>query len=364
MADAGWMITDVGTSTAAFVAPSAGDTAQPRRVGSWGEFTELYAPQKQRAEHAGANLAEAVHGYFANGGSTCYVVGTAGDDLKAYTVALAALEAVWDVHIVVLPDLWRSEADAPAIAKAAAGHCAQAKNRMALLHTGQDVSASDAVKVPALFGLDEDEAAFTTVYYPWLKVPGIGGAERVVPPSGHVAGAWARNDAERGVFKAPANQGIRGAVDIAMPLTDADNAPLNEAGVNCLRVLPGRGLLVWGARTLSVSRDWRYVHVRRLLNFLSESIRTSTTWAAFEPNDATVQTSLRSSITSFLTDQWRQGALLGRTPNEAFYVICDQTNNPPESIKAGKIVMGIGVAPVRPAEFVHFTVAQTTGSAQ
>ncbi|MER6847044.1 phage tail sheath subtilisin-like domain-containing protein [Streptomyces flaveolus] len=350
MTSAVQMIKGAGTATAAFVAPlQGGDFAQPRRVGSWRQFTE------QGAEDGGANLAEAVYGFFANGGSACYVVGTAGDGPGACTAALHALEDVPEVNIVVLAELWRSEADAPAIAKAAAGHCVRAGNRMALLHTKQDASASDAVKVPALFGLDEEEAAFTTVYYPWVKVPGVKGAERVAPPSGHVAGVWARTDAERGVHKAPANQVVRGAVHLTTALTDKDQAPLNEAGVNCLRAFPGQGLLVWGARTLSTHCEWRYLNVRRLVNFLTESVRTSTAWACFEPNDDSLRASLRAAVTSFLTDQWRQGALLGRTPDEAFYVICDESNNPPQSA-AGKITLIFAVAPMRPAEFVTVTI--------
>ncbi|TGB16091.1 phage tail sheath subtilisin-like domain-containing protein [Streptomyces sp. MZ04] len=358
MANAGLRtITGAGTATAAFVAPIEGGGSQPRRVGSWHEFT------KHQGETASSNLAEAVYGFFANGGRVCYVAATAGDGLGAYTAALTALEDVADVNSVVLPDLWRSEADVPAIAKAAAGHCARA-NRMALLHAKQEASASDAVKVPALFGLDEDEAAFTTVYYPWVKVPGVGGAERVVPPSGHVAGVWARTDAERGVFKAPVNQPVRGAADLTVQLTNADQEPLNEVGVNCLRVISGQGLRVWGARTLSRGGDWKYVSVRRLANFLIESVRTSTTWAAFEPNDATLQASLRASVTTFLTDQWRQGALVGSTPDTAFFVVCDESNNPPESVAAGKVVMDIGVAPVRPAEFIRLPIVQNTGTGQ
>ncbi|MFF9458693.1 phage tail sheath family protein [Streptomyces flaveolus] len=231
---------------------------------------------------------------------------------------------------------------------------------MALLHTKQDASASDAVKVPAMFGLDEDEAAFTTVYYPWLRVPGIGGAERVVAPSGHVAGVWARTDAERGVHKAPANQAVRGAIELTVTLTDGEQAPLNKAGVNCLRVFPGQGLLVWGARTLSPDGEWRYVNVRRLVNFLTDSIRKGTSWARFEANDERLQTSLRGIVTSFLKEQWRRGALLGRTPDEAFYVICDQSNNPPQSVTSGKITLTFGVAPVRPAEFVTATIEHDT----
>ncbi|MFF3860030.1 phage tail sheath family protein [Streptomyces sp. NPDC002209] len=354
------MIVGAGTSTAAFIAPVTEGSGKPVPFHGWSEFTEAYGVGSGR-ELAGANLVEAVYGFFANGGTKCYVVGMSGEEPAAYTAALAVLEQVADVHSVVVPDLWSSEADAPAIAKAVAGHCAGAGNRVAILHTRQEASVEDALKTPGLFGLDETEETFTTVYYPWLKVPGTGGTARVVPPSGHVAGIWARTDIERGVFKAPANQSIRGADGLRTLVNDAEHGKANEAGVNCLRLFPGRGLLVWGARTLSTSRDWKYLNVRRLVSFLSDSIQASSSWSAFEPSDERLWAALRLSVASFLTDQWRQGALLGGKEDEAFSVICDGTNNTPDMIKEGQVVIDIGIAPIRPAEFIHFrTVHRAT----
>lgn len=361
MPDGVRMITGVGTSTAAFVAPVGAGSVEPVRLRSWQEFSDRYAVSGEGRGLAGPNLAEAVYGFFANGGTSCYVVGTGGDDLGAYTAALAGLEKVPEVNMVVAPDLWKDEGDAPAIARAIAGHCAQVGNRLALLHTKQGASAGVAAKTVELLALGADDAAFTTLYYPWLEVPGTDGTSRTVPPTGHIAGVWARTDAERGVFKAPANQNLRGALSIETQLTDNEQGPLNEAGVNCLRAFPDRGLLVWGARTLSTNRDWKYLNVRRLASFLSESIRSGTAWTASEPNGERLQATLRHSVGSFLTDQWRQGALLGRTPDEAFYVICDETNNPAGTIDDGKVICDIGVAPVRPAEFVHFTITQIAG---
>ncbi|WP_405187199.1 phage tail sheath subtilisin-like domain-containing protein [Streptomyces anulatus] len=343
------------TSTAAFVAPVAQGSVEPKLISSWKEFTQVYGVGSDRGL-AGVNLAEAVQGFFLNGGTRCYVAGTDGDGLAGYTAALAALEKVREVNIVVVPELWQSETDAPGIAKAVAGHCVRAGNQVALLHTTQGASAEDARKTPGLFGLDETEAAFTSLYYPWIKVPGADGTARVVPPAGHVAGVWARTDAEKGVFKAPANQNLRGADGLQTELSDDENGQANEAGVNCLRTFPDRGVLVWGARTLSTDNDWRYLNVRRLANFLTDSIKTSTTWAAEEPNDQQLWSSLKASVTSFLTDQWRQGALLGRTPEEALYVTCDHTNNKPDTIQAGQVVLDIGIAAVRPAEFIKIRI--------
>ncbi|MER7466779.1 phage tail sheath subtilisin-like domain-containing protein [Streptomyces sp. NPDC097981] len=359
----GWPIAGAGTSTAGFIAPLPEDFIAPRLVRSWREFADTYGTGAGGDQKpAKATLAEAVYGFFANGGGKCFVAGTTGDGLAAYTSALTALETVPDVHMVVVPELWKSEADAPAIAKAVAGHCVRTGNRMALLHTQQGVSVEDVAKTPGLFGLDETEAQFSAVYYPWVEVPGIDGTARVVPPSGHVAGIWARTDAERGVFKAPANCGVRGATGVATAVTDAEQGPANEAGVNCLRVFPDRGLLVWGARTLSTARDWKYVNVRRLVNFLNDSIRQSSTWAVFETDNEQLRAKLKQATSTFLTDQWRQGALMGSTLNEAFYVICDDTNNTSETDKEGHVLIDIGIAPIRPAEFIQFRVTQVAGA--
>ncbi|WP_330333784.1 phage tail sheath subtilisin-like domain-containing protein [Streptomyces sp. NBC_00536] len=319
------------------------------------------------------HLPESVYGFFANGGTSCYVLRLdRGQDIQAAVegdaarrTGLAGLKSVPEVTMVAVPDLWTggtADALGGTVIGRVAGHCASMGNRLALVEPPPGKSASTVKAfLDHLASPDTDDAAFTTLYYPWLDVPGVDGTPRTVPPSGHIAGIWARTDAERGVFKAPANQNIRGALTIPTLLTDDQHGELNNKGVNCLRVFPDRGLLVWGARTRSTSRDWKYLNVRRLVSHLSDSIRQSSTWAVFEPNDDRLWATLRHSTTSFLTDQWRQGALLGRTPDEAFYVICDTTNNTPTTIDDGKVICDIGIAPVRPAEFVHFTLTQTAG---
>ncbi|MEK2492761.1 phage tail sheath C-terminal domain-containing protein [Kitasatospora purpeofusca] len=408
-------ITGASTSVPAFLGytkPSAHDTpdaapgpftdaerAVPQRIGSWREFAARYSTEGLAKELADATdpatihtlqrclpLAEAVHGFFANGGGSCYVVGftspqsaVSPEYLRGNADArtgLAALESIPEVTMVAVPSLWDMTADASAEKEVptpdhAAGvsrtaevlkHCTEQRNRLAILDPPPGLTpAQVAAFADTLASPDTDEAAFTTLYYPWITVPGVDAVERTVPPCGHIAGVWARTDAERGVFKAPANQNLRATLRLATVLTDDEHGKLNEKGVNCLRAFPERGLLVWGARTRSTSRDWRYLNVRRLVSYLSDSVRQSTTWAVFEPNDERLWATLRHSVSSFLTDQWRQGALLGRTPDEAFYVICDGTNNTSETLDDGKVVCDIGVAPVRPAEFVHFTVTQLAG---
>lgn len=319
-------------------------------------------------------LPEAVYGFFANGGAACYIVrldnektfSTELDGNELKRTGLAGLKSQSDVSMVAVPDLWTGAGKDPAQYATLMGkvvaHCSDTHNRVAVVEPPPDLD-SEGVKtfLSSLPSQDTTEAEFTALYYPWVTVPGLNGKHRTVPPCGHIAGVWARTDAERGVFKAPANQNLRGVLELPTLLSDAQHGELNDLGVNCLRVLPGQGLLVWGARTRSKTRDWKYLNVRRLVCFLAESIRQSSTWAVFEPNDDRLWASLRHAVSSFLTDQWRQGALLGRTPAEAFYVVCDSTNNTSATIDVGEVHCDIGVAPVRPAEFVHFTITQITG---
>ena len=186
-----------------------------------------------------------------------------------------------------------------------------------------------------------------------------------VPPSGHIAGIWARTDATRGVHKAPANETVRGALNVTQRLTRDEQGVLNPVGVNCIRLFAREGIRVWGARTLAdAASEWRYLNVRRLFNMIEESIAEATRWIVFEPNDRTLWKSIRRDVGAFLTRVWRDGALMGATPGEAFFVKCDEETNPPEVIDAGQVVAVIGIAPVKPAEFVVFQVMQPAAGAQ
>ena len=183
----------------------------------------------------------------------------------------------------------------------------------------------------------------------------------MVPPSGHMAGVWARTDNTRGVHKAPANEVVLGVNGLALPdHPRGAGRRSTSVGINCIRAFPGRGIRVWGARTLSSDPEWRYLNVRRLFNYISESIMEGTQWAVFEPNDERLWIRLRISVSSFLTRTWREGALFGATPDEAFYVKCDAETNPPDVIDAGQVVIEIGISPVKPAEFVIFRISQYT----
>ncbi|MFD1150743.1 phage tail sheath family protein [Saccharothrix hoggarensis] len=274
------------------------------------------------------------------------------------------LENVDEVTMVAVPDLMsayqRGLIDlegVKTVQQAAISHCERMGDRVAVLDAPPGLSPQ-RVRTWRMEEANHD-SRYATLYYPWIKVfdPATG-RNALVPPSGHVAGVWGRSDAERGVHKAPANEVIRGAVDLETALSKSEQDLLNPVGVNCLRSFPGRGIRIWGARTLSSDPAWRYLNVRRLFNFLEESILIGTQWVVFEPNDDRLWAGIRRNITAFLTEQWRQGALFGRTPAEAFYVKCDRDNNTPESIDLGQVVCEIGVAPVKPAEFVVFRLSQ------
>ncbi|MDH4146859.1 MAG: phage tail sheath subtilisin-like domain-containing protein, partial [Acidimicrobiia bacterium] len=196
----------------------------------------------------------------------------------------------------------------------------------------------------------------------WIRVenpvPTNGDTEILVPPCGHMAGVWARTDETRGVWKAPANEIVRGALDVELPLTKAEQGLLNPIGVNCIRPFGTRGIRVWGARTLSSDSDWKYVNVRRLFNMVETTILNGTQWVVFEPNDQKLWQGVKRTINAFLRGLWRDGALFGATAEQAFFVKCDEETNPPDSIDAGKLVVEVGIAPVKPAEFVIFRISQ------
>ena len=248
-------------------------------------------------------------------------------------------------------------------------HCELVGNRMAILDPPPDLNAQGVKEWRTDKAMYDSK--YAALYYPWIKVPNPladanasnGDKTLTIPASGHLAGIWARNDTSRGVWKAPANEVIRGVVDVAYKVTKAEQDLLNPIGVNCIRPFGVRGIRVWGARTLSSDPAWRYVNVRRLFNYVEDSILLGTQWVVFEPNDMDLWERVKRTINAFLLGLWRQGALFGATPGEAFYVKCDAETNPPESVDEGKLVVEIGIAPVKPAEFVVFRISQWQGGA-
>lgn len=398
----------VGTSTAAFVgtADPGSRLTHPVAVNSWSDFVRRFAPTATEA----TPLANAVFGFFENGGGRCYVVNTEPGAPIAGTArarsGLRGLEAVDEVAIVTAPGCADQQSW-----EALLSHCERMEDRVAILDTAPDVDdverltrvatgggasssgpaatrrgdgeasdeeASDEAPAgpappPGGRGGDQEESGmrprqspYGSCYFPHLRAyDPFSGKETTVPPSGAVAGIWARTDLTRGVHKAPANEAVRGATGLTYSLTREEQAVLNPAGVNCIRYFPGEGILVWGARTLAAeASEWRYLNVRRLFNMLKESIGDGTRWIVFEPNDYILWRSIRRDISAFLTRVWRDGALFGRTPEEAFFVKCDEETNPPEVRDDGQVVAVVGVAPVKPAEFVVFKLSQASGGAE
>jgi phage tail sheath protein FI len=256
-----------------------------------------------------------------------------------------------------------------AVQAAMIGHCESVKSRMALLDAPPGMTPQEVKEWRERMNYD---AMFAALYYPNLIIdnplvePGGNGTKRLsVPPSGHVAGVWARSDAARGVWKAPANEIVRGALALETEITRGEQDQLNPIGVNCIRAFGVNGLRVWGARTLSSNPSWRYINVRRLFNYVEQSIERGTQWVVFEPNDVDLWQQVKRTLYAFLNGLWRQGALTGATPEQAFYIKCDEETNPPDQVDKGRLLVEIGIAPVKPAEFVIFQISQwQSGSAE
>lgn len=361
----------VGTSVAAFVGRAPDASARVNEaiaISNWSQFARIYVPDGA----ASTPLSHAVYGFFLNGGSRCYVVNTGQGGITGTgrkKAGLDLLEPIDEVAIVCAPGLTDVAAQ-----EAVLSHCEKKKDRFAILDSVGPDRVEDLNRLTQVgtaggdgdnTGLRPRDSSYGAFYYPWITVRDpLGDNELVdVPPSGHIAGIYARTDSTRGVHKAPANEVIRGALNLTDRLAQSEQELLNPAGVNVIRLLSRGGIRIWGARTLSTDPEWRYINVRRLFMQLEESIEEGTGWVVFEPNDRTLWKSITRDISAFLTRFWRDGALMGRTPQEAFFVKCDEETNTPETIDAGMVITLIGVAPVKPAEFIVFRISQFAGGA-
>jgi phage tail sheath protein FI len=385
-------IAGVGTSTAGFVGVSTdiggtwdperkagmpaqptgepysqADALRPQPVNSWTDFTNRFGDIQEGNQY----LAHAVYGFFNNGGTRCWVTRIAGSD--DVDQALEQFEAIDEIAVVAAP--LPPDVAAPALNAVQASlvaHCEKMEDRVAILDSRRDIPDDNLVVSTDESGIWRPAAnpkGYGAFYFPWIEVadPLQGAGTRVaVPPSGHVAGIYARSDAERGVHKAPANEVVLGALGVHYQVSKILQATLNPVGVNCIRSF-GATVKVYGARTLASDPqgdpEWTYVNVRRLINFLRESIDEGTQWVVFEPNAPELWSRIRRNVTAFLNTVWASGALLGATPEQAFYVRCDETTNPAEVRELGRVVAEIGVAVVRPAEFVIFRLSQWAGAA-
>jgi phage tail sheath protein FI len=283
-------------------------------------------------------------------------------------LGMAGLEPLDDITMLVVPDLMSSyeagEIDSKgvqAVQQAVIDYCEGVRYCFAVLDCPPNLMPQEMKAWRLQVNYDSTRAA---LYYPWIEIAdmtGNGGRTRLVPPSGHMAGVYARTDATRGVHKAPANEIVRGVLGLGVNVTKGEHDTLNPIGVNVIRSFPGRGIRVWGGRTLSSDPSWKYINVRRLFNMVEESIERGTQWVVFEPNDQMLWGRIRRDISAFLTLVWRTGALFGETPDRAFYVKCDAETNPPEVRDVGQLIVEIGMCPTKPAEFVIFRISQWAG---
>jgi hypothetical protein len=381
----------VGSSVPAFVGVTPDPGAYPHKpkpINNWMQFDKMFASVKE--PKPSTPLARAVYAFFENGGSRCYVLNVGESGQIAGRVSggqrqgILALDPVEEAALVAVPGY-----ATVAAYEAVLSFCERTKRCFAILDCPEELAsfeglatvatakapspagprpgagpaASGAGEEPGYLCRQSDRGAY---YAPWYSALDPFDTSKLVnyPPSGAMAGIYARVDTERGIFKAPANEIVRGATGLPYEITRQDQGPLNQAGVNIIRSFPSEGIRVWGARTRDPDSQWRYIPVRRTFIMVEESIIRHTRWVVFEPNDPTLWGSIIRDLTDFLMRLWRQGALMGRSPREAFFVKCDHETNPPESILAGEVNIMVGIAVVKPAEFVIFQIGQHQGGTE
>jgi phage tail sheath protein FI len=357
----------VGTSTVAFLGEcNVGPTSDPVLCTNWSQFTKHFG-DFSNSDY----LAHAVYGFFNNGGGRCFVLNVGkwqdgmtdpqgnklasraalyiGQDMGPGTrTGLHALEEIDEINIVSAP----GQTD-PAVQDAVLTHCEKMRYRFAILDSPEVIEDGGVDRLPK-----PRDSKYGAYYFPWIQVYDPHKGNIYQPPSGYVAGVYSRTDTERGVHKAPANEVVRGALGLRYDITKGEQDILNPKGINCIREMKGRGIRIWGARTISSDPSWRYVNVRRLFNMVEQSIEQGTQWVVFEPNNSALWKRVTRTITAFLLRVWRSGALMGDTPEQAFFVKCDSETNPPEVVDAGQLICEIGMCPVKPAEFVIFRIGQ------
>ena len=343
-------IEGVPTSTAAFLGETERGPLKPRLVTSYTEFERVFGG----VFHPTKYLPHSINGFFENGGQRAFVCRVVGTDAAPpgaadYQERLASLENLRAISLVYVPNA------SVEVAKAVIAHCEKMRYRFAVIDCQQGQSAVADLNPMASIG-GSSHGAF---YYPWIVTADPGSSARsLTPPGGQVLGIYARSDIERGVFMAPSNEVVRGALNVEFNVTEAVQDVLNAKGVNVIRRFPDRGIRVWGARTMVANAEWKYINVRRLFLFLERSIEQGTQWAVFEPNDERLWGRVADTIRQFLRAQWRAGALQGTREQDAFFIRCDRTTMTQDDIDNGRLICEVGVAPVKPAEFVTFHISQ------
>lgn len=366
-----------------------GPVNQATLVTNWTQYTKIFG-----GLHEGGWLGHGVYQFFQNGGTKCYINNLAepkpkkgeasqknGDkaaekadepaNSAKYEVknldniakliigkdegvgkksGLHLFDEIQDISLICAPGVTD-----PAAQDAILTHCEKNRFRFAVLDSPETLDGGiDTMPMPR-------DSIMGAYYFPWVQMYDMVADQNIyAPPSGGICGVYGRVDSTRGVHKAPANELFKTALGLKYNLTDAEQDMLNPKGINCIRDFPGRGIRVWGARTISSNPEWRYVNVRRLFCMVEQALQNGTNWVVFEPNTRDLWKKITRNITAFLLNIWKSGALFGNTPEEAFYVRCDDELNPPESIDAGYVTIELGLAPAKPAEFVVFRVSQKT----
>lgn len=288
--------------------------------------------------------------------------------LNDYKAAFGIVEGLEDVSIVASPGHTELAATGDAVALELVAHAEKRRSyRIAVLDVPKNRTIGEAKAYKGKI-----DSKYAGLYYPWVVAPNPDfnpvspsmPAELTLPPSGFVCGVYARSDIERGVYKAPANEVIRSALRFERLVNTGEQETLNPLGVNCLRYFAGRGHRIWGARTTSSDPEWKYINIRRYFLYLEHSIDRGTQWAVFEPNGERLWANVRDTIVSFLHNEWVNGALLGDKPEQAFFVKCDRSTMTQNDLDNGRLICLIGVAAIKPAEFVIFKIGQKTADAR
>jgi len=387
-------IESASTSTAAFIGrtgktlPAATYASEPELIFTWADYVEKFGAlvdgEKRGIRKLSSGVDEmgfAVYNFFMNGGGAAYIVHVhiptsatnPPTESELYGAVFDSLEKLRDISIVCLPG--KTFPENGGIIGLAVAHAEKMKNRMVLIDLDKEPKLKTATNVPSTLTTSE----FAVAYYPWLEVPNPfykpadpeaanNDAANLPPtleiaPSGFMAGMWAKIDGRRGVWKAPAGVetallGISGLVD---EVEDARQGILNPLGINCIRKMPGFGPVVWGARTLATraNPEWRYIPIRRTANMIRESLYNNIQWAVFEPNDHRLWASLRVNIDAFMNGLWRAGAFQGEKASDAYFVRCNLGDTmTQDDIDTGKVIVEVGFAPLKPAEFVIVRIQQ------
>lgn len=355
-------ITGVSIHTAVFIGLSqSGSDSDRQPVTSYADFEQRFGDRAAITLADGTRqtnyLAQAVNGYFANGGRRLYIVKLAETSLPAYTRAIEAAGKLSEVGVVALPGYSALPAkDYAEINRILQRYAEAWHDRMILLDPPLAADSSQLIAIR-----NSVQSGFLALYTPWCQVRETRvKATTAVPPSGFIAGVWARVDETRGIYKAPANEPIQAITGFSRAISEQEQAQLNPHGINVLRTFPSQGHLVWGARTLSAEPEWKYIAVRRYASFLERSISAGTQWTVYESNNEALWAMLRNSIANFLDAQWRLGALQGSRPQEAYFVRVDRTTMTQADIDQGHVIVEVGFAPVKPAEFILLRIVQQT----